>query len=381
MKRDDTDGSADPARSPKRNKESRLGDLMGGELGYSTSDLKAFAPLQRVVLTANGNLQRIVSSYYNAEVLVVVRHNRRVAHGQYHRQVDIKVFDTVICRATTKVNIDRDDLIKALEDGVALGQLFREFDLLPTFELRAAGRVAPREGGPTDPTAANADEFDALPSRFWRDYTLAADGFECLIHEDMRGDLFELSPPPTAATDEVSRTGVQRPSFGDIMLAGANTYIPLPDGFTPLQRILMSANGNVERVVSSFHARPVQTYVVVNHAREGGLVYDRQVALLLDGRQLMCAKTTCFLTDPQWAKAVNSDGIAIGGLFAHFQVLPMFTLHSAGRLPTGFWRQYQLRSTGLTCEINETFDDSALQLLDTSLTQAQSEPEPMYGSI
>ena len=37
-------------------------------------------------------------------------------------------------------------------------------------------------------------------------------------------------------------------------------------------------------------------------------------------------------------------------------LLPSFTLHSAGLLLDGFWRQYELRAGGLTCLINETFD-------------------------
>ena len=35
--------------------------------------------------------------------------------------------------------------------------------------------------------------------------------------------------------------------------------------------------------------------------------------------------------------------------------MPTFTLHAAGAFPGGFFRQYELKAPGLTCEINETF--------------------------
>ena len=53
---------------------------------------------------------------------------------------------------------------------------------------------------------------------------------------------------------------------------------------------------------------------------------------------------------------MEEERLPVGALFRRFNVLPTFTLHSAGIMPGGFWRQYQLRAEGLTCEINETFD-------------------------
>ena len=41
------------------------------------------------------------------------------------------------------------------------------------------------------------------------------------------------------------------PHFGDIM--GKQMFTALPDGFMPIERIVLLANGNLQRVVSAFY--------------------------------------------------------------------------------------------------------------------------------
>ena len=383
-----------------------LGDIMGSTLatapasdGISTP-LDAFTPMQRVVLSANGNLQRLVSSYHDSPVTVSTRYSRRVSPGHFERQVDLFVLGTAFARATSTVHLEREDCVRAIEDGgVAIGQLFRCFNILPAFTLHAAGFVAPcadAESSAAPTSEARAGEahddgciFAGAGRSFWRRYTLSGDGVECRIYEEIRCDLFDLPAEATAA--DVSGVSVKAvvanggadarggvangakfeaaadaplpaeappattASLGDIMAPSA-TFSRLPPGFSALQRVLLTANGNVERMVSSYYRKPAQLYVVLNNKR--GAVYDREVALMMDGRQLMLAKSTCFLTDYAWESAAATEGLAVGALFRRFNVLPTFTLHAAGIIAGGFWRQYQLQAPGLTCEINETFDAS-----------------------
>ena len=60
-----------------------------GAVGEAAGEADEFTPLQRVVLSANGNLQRLISSYHNSPVSVRVRFNRRLSHGLYAREVTI----------------------------------------------------------------------------------------------------------------------------------------------------------------------------------------------------------------------------------------------------------------------------------------------------
>lgn len=251
--------------------------------------LSAFAPLHRLVLTANGNLQRLVSSYHNSSVAVRQVYSRAVADGRFERQAALVCFDVDFAVATSKLIITRADCVEAITTGgVAIGQLFRHLNILPSFDLVAAG-------------------YEPGGEHFWRDYVLSGEGITCEINERVRSDVFALQPPPGASASGAAAGAAAAtalppdhgailvegacltptahaavpsgavPSFGDIM-SPHMTGFSLPDGFSPLQRVLLTANGNVERIVSSFYYEPVTAIVPLNHRRDA-CVYDRQVRL------------------------------------------------------------------------------------------------------
>jgi len=325
-----------------------LGDIMGSsQPDVADVTFEKFTPLQRVLITANGNLQRLVSSYYNQPVTVTVVRNNCIAKGKFDREVKILIFGVEFCRAISTVTLDSDVHIDAVEKGgIAIGQLFRHFHLLPRFELLDVRRISEDEAPSWAPSATAC---------FARDYILRAKGILCEITEIIRNDVFEIPEAdlPSHGVDEPARD-----SMGDLM-APNKTFMALPPTFTRSQRLLLTANGNLERILSSFYATPIQTYVVFNHKRTSD-VYDRQSCLLLGGKQLVLAKTTCFITKREWADAIEMRQIPIGALFAHFGELPFFTLHASGEGPSFFWRQYQLSSSGMTCLVNETFNKEVL---------------------
>jgi hypothetical protein len=162
-------------------------------------------PLDRLCLTANGNLQRLVSSYYDAPVSVVVEKccQRRIILSTsddksrqqqpsstmidvttatptpppqiWDRVVHLSVYNRTFCTATSVVTVHCPLCQQLVESGkVGLGQLFRYLDLLPMFELHQAG--------------VHND------SGFWRDYTLYCAELSCRIHEDFCAGMWELQP-------------------------------------------------------------------------------------------------------------------------------------------------------------------------------------------
>lgn len=138
-----------------------------------------FTALERILLTANGNVQRILSAYYNSKVTVVVHKNQEVSE----RRSDVTVFDRVVdldckgtrlCRATSRVELGKDSPFHGLvmdgERPVGIGQLFRKFDILPEFQLLQAGRED--DGG------------------VWREYLLRSSGVLCRIRETFSPRVF-----------------------------------------------------------------------------------------------------------------------------------------------------------------------------------------------
>ncbi|KAG8468689.1 hypothetical protein KFE25_013772 [Diacronema lutheri] len=343
--------------------ERTLGDII--RTSAPASQLPSgFSPEERIVLTANGNLQRLISSYYNSTVSVAVKRNAKVAgsDGHYEREVELSVLGVAFATASSAVVLSVDRLVDAVENhGVALGQLFRHFELLPTFELLRASK---RPDG-----------------SFERAYTLRATGITCTIVERFVPGLFTLGPAPSSrgqplepdggagAAGDAGARRTSAPHFGDIM-AAAQTGIELPAGdFSPLQRLLLTANGNVQRIVSAFYGAPVNVDVLLSgRAQLGG--HERHVSMSLFGVHFMTARSSVHLLEPAWQAAADA-GVPLGSLFQHMGVLPAFALHSIGRARGYFWRAYSLRCAGMACEIHETFVDGVFELSARAARDAQ----------
>lgn len=151
--------------------------------------------------------------------------------------------------------------------------------------------------------------------------------------------------------------------FGSIMLT---TSIALPSTFTPLQRILLTANGNLQLLLSSFHNSPV-TIKILKNILINDLYYDRCVGIECVGR-LMCTAYSKVFTKTEKAKELVVSGkVGIGQLFRYLKVLPEFELIGCGLLENkamniklGFWRRYVLSSEDIKCEIYEEFEKDCL---------------------
>ena len=67
--------------------------------------------------------------------------------------------------------------------------------------------------------------------------------------------------------------------------------------------------------------------------------------------------------------------VDVSEMFHHMGVLPTFTLHSAGlcsgATPTHFWRVYSMKTSGMTCEITETFLTDVLDRPPTGIEPAK----------
>jgi len=164
---------------------------------YTTSDSLSSRygienPLDRMVLTANGNLQRLVSSYYDSPVEVVIDEaGTCFSHStddlSQHsitcdRLVHLTVHNQTFCTAKSVVTVRCKTCQELVVSGsVGIGQLFRYLDILPEFELHDA---APYETG-----------------GFWREYSLTCPQLSCRIHENFPKSIWGIAAPPSTIDD------------------------------------------------------------------------------------------------------------------------------------------------------------------------------------
>jgi len=155
---------------------------------YSLEDIYGITnPLDRMAVTANGNLQRLFSSYYDAPVVVEMVHCTRQQqqqqqqkddhsiHAVWDRRVLLKIFNQTICTADSVVVVHSKEVEDLVESGkVGIGQIFRHFNTLPEFNLLTVGPT--KNGG------------------FWRYYTLESDLVTCSIREIFCNGVWNISP-------------------------------------------------------------------------------------------------------------------------------------------------------------------------------------------
>ncbi|KAJ2773812.1 hypothetical protein IWQ57_001120 [Coemansia nantahalensis] len=158
--------------------------------------------------------------------------------------------------------------------------------------------------------------------------------------------------------------------FGDVM-SQRETSCMLPAVFkNPVQRIMLMANGNLQRVLSAYYNLPVSVEVVYSEpetpmsAKSSRLPlrYRRRINLVCNRAVVCTAQSTVELLTQKAADLVVREGVGIGQLFRYMNVLPMFALLEAHLSDTdaSFSRLYELRSQDVACLISEEFPDGML---------------------
>ncbi|KAJ1729611.1 hypothetical protein LPJ61_003437 [Coemansia biformis] len=158
--------------------------------------------------------------------------------------------------------------------------------------------------------------------------------------------------------------------FGDVM-SQRETSCMLPAVFkNPVQRIMLMANGNLQRVLSAYYNLPVSIEVLYNapetpwSPKESRLPlrYCRRINLVCNRTIVCSAQSTVDLLTQKAADLVVKEGVGIGQLFRYMNVLPMFLLLEAhlSDVDGSFSRLYELRSQDVACVITEEFPDGML---------------------
>jgi len=124
-----------------------------------------------------------------------------------------------------------------------------------------------------------------------------------------------------------------------------------------MERVVLTANGNLQRIMSAYYGSPVTVRVKkCQKVENSSMLYDREVDLVSGGRVFCTAVGKIQLLDESCVEAVESKKIGVGQLFRYLGALPRFVLHEAGRKEGGvLWRRYSLSCDQLTCEFTETF--------------------------
>ncbi|KAJ3292995.1 Transgelin-3 [Borealophlyctis nickersoniae] len=190
--------------------------------------------------------------------------------------------------------------------------------------------------------------------------------------EDLSGEVEKLNVQEkksfeftVSSSDSSDRSMPQH--LGDIMSSKETTVI-LPPGFSPLERILLMANGNIQRILSAYYNSTVTVDIAHNNrveeeSDETTTVFSREVTLS-SVHQVCCrAVSKVTIKNPEYLRLIEEQQVGIGQLFRYLNVLPEFDLLRVGRTPELFWREYELKSEGILCSIREEFPDNVFDFV------------------
>ena len=148
--------------------EARLAEYI--EVAQTLDKVKDFTPLQRILLTATGTLQGVLSAYFGQQVRVVVRKQAVEDRWVVHRVADLMAGELVVCHADSQITLTLDKVreeLLAKQKGI--GQILEALGIRPEFRLLEVGR------GDGD---------------FWRVYKLEGPGVVYRITETFPEGLF-----------------------------------------------------------------------------------------------------------------------------------------------------------------------------------------------
>lgn len=335
-------------------------------------------PYNGVVLTANGNLQRLMSAWYQSEIKVEVVYNREIEEAlawntedmkQYDRRVKMSVAGKVFCYATSRVILSDSKAVNAVEGkGVGIAQLYKHFSILPRFHLTDAGVLDAPTG-----------------CQLWREYVLSGGGIECRIREDFCPDYLSLVPSTSTASTASSDSdspgsygykigrlpskGASTPHLGDLLKGTSCSNIldeVLAENASPLQRALLTAAGNFSRIFTSYYKLPLSACLLRSiRVPDSKTQHERSVMWFCNGIAVMRARSLVTLESPQLQEFVQSAN-DVGNIFRRANLLPDFELlqaelQNSDETP-GFGRRYALKAPGVRVEIVEEFPEAVLHL-------------------
>ncbi|KZT20851.1 hypothetical protein NEOLEDRAFT_1182183 [Neolentinus lepideus HHB14362 ss-1] len=151
--------------------------------------------------------------------------------------------------------------------------------------------------------------------------------------------------------------------------------ITCPDDTTGIERIMLAAQGDLQRLLSSFFARPISVERVYADTSprlapaspDHPITQKRQVQLKCASRIVCIATSFVALTSPECERLFLDEKFAIGQLFRQLRVAPKFTLLKVEtRAVDGkreLERTYRLETAGISCDITEVFPDRDMFVL------------------
>ncbi|KAG1854152.1 hypothetical protein DFJ58DRAFT_727946 [Suillus subalutaceus] len=143
----------------------------------------------------------------------------------------------------------------------------------------------------------------------------------------------------------------------------------IPDDTTGLERIMLAAQGDLQRLLSSYFGHPIFIELIYAHCSsrltpaslENPITQSRQVHLVCSSCTVCIATSTVTITSPQCERLFLDEKFPIGQTFRRLNRTPKFSLLNVETKAINGKRElrrtYKLETEGFVAEILEVFPD------------------------
>ncbi|CAO3652813.1 unnamed protein product [Cunninghamella blakesleeana] len=194
--------------------------------------------------------------------------------------------------------------------------------------------------------------------------------------------------PNPAGTDQYKKIPFQ---FTE-ELSSKNVFVRLPEAFSPVERMILQASGNLQRLISAYYNIPSHVEIIYNNVMNSNNTnsshspsqsytqYDRKIKMYFGDKMIYEADSILYVKDPTVLELIEKHKYGLGQIFGHTKRSPDFMLIAVGRHGNkpgaSFWRDYSLRIPDvLDCFIRETFVEGLFN------TTPPTEEEKLEGVI
>ncbi|KAJ3374130.1 hypothetical protein GGF31_008346 [Allomyces arbusculus] len=135
---------------------------------------------------------------------------------------------------------------------------------------------------------------------------------------------------------------------------------PALANLSPAERVILSSNGTLQRILSAFYNAPIDVVVVKNLAKQkegtkDTWVVDREIHLMCQGERLGVAVSQLVITKREYFDLLITKSVGLGQFFKLQFVQPAFVLTEVRKTDCELYRLYELSCPGVVCTIGETF--------------------------
>ncbi|KAG0000583.1 hypothetical protein BGZ80_005965 [Entomortierella chlamydospora] len=174
-----------------------------------------------------------------------------------------------------------------------------------------------------------------------------------------------MTPPAVLDLPPIAPIVKTSGHFGDVV-SKRDTSLSLPDGFFGFERILLTANGNLQRLISAYFNKTVSVKILedvqvpLKEDEDPSVIarFQHEVNFLCNSKIVCNAKSQVLIKDQEVYDLVVEKGVGISPIFRYLDKLPSFELHGLGRTEKTFWREYSLKIPGVDCRFLEVLPSS-----------------------